>query len=63
MTSAAASCCGPAAGCGGGEGVTQDAAAPGAGHSISRGREVRYPDEKETPLGEKETPLGEALTP
>ena len=63
MTSAAASCSGPAAGGGGGAGPTQDAASPGAGHSISRGHEVRYPVEKETPLGEKETPLQEALTP
>ena len=45
--------------CVGGAGLTQDAAAPGAGHGISGGREVRYAAEKETPLGEKETPLGE----
>ena len=63
MTSATASCCCPAAGGGGGAGPAQDAAAPGAEHSISRGHEVRYPGEKVIPLGEKETPLGETLTP
>ena len=56
MTSAAASCCGPAAGCGGGAGPTQDAAAPGAGQ-WAQYREVRYPSEKETRLGETQTPL------
>ena len=57
MTSAAASCCCPAGGGDIGAGPMQDAAAPGAGHSISRGHEVRYPSEKETPLGETQTPL------
>ena len=63
MTSTAASCCSPAGGGGIGAGPTQDAAVPGAGHSISRGHEVRYPGGKETPLGENENPLGETLTP
>ena len=63
MTSAAASCRGPAGGGCGGAGPKQDAAAPGAGHGISSYRKVRYPGEKETSPGKKETPLGETLTP